>query len=397
MVGFHYIILEYFLTNEKSKRGMMDMKENKMTSFEVCIAVLIYMVSTSIYNNYPQFTGKHNVWISSIIGVFIGVFYIFIYMSLSSNYPNKNIIQINEIIYGKYLGKVISMTYIFVFSLQLLDTLLWSSFLLEESIIPDGSRVFAIILIIVVCLISIKNGIMPVIRYSIILVVMACLTLIVTYLLLLKEIEFSNLLPIDVPMKDIIKGTIALADFNYGESIYLFFIIFPSVCNIKKVLYDKKRYVYYTVILGGLYSILVFVRNGAVIGNLSILYRFYYLNVVRNIEIGETRLELLFILENISFLFFLLCVIFYAIIYGTAQVINTKNYQRLSIYLGTFYIGITVWMVVNISNVVYGQYYEKVYNYLIPVLKLGLPIITMLILYLRKKWIKNLPGMSDNE
>ncbi|MCG8484228.1 MAG: spore germination protein, partial [Clostridia bacterium] len=282
---------------------MNDVKK-KISPLELHTSILVYMVATSVYNNYLHSTGKHNVWISAIISIFIGLFYVFIYISLSSIYPNKTIIKINDIIFGRYIGKLISVIYIFVFSAMLLDTMVWSSFLLEESIAPDSSRIFAIILITVFSLIAIKNGIQPVIRYALVLVVLGYVVLGVTYVLLLKDMDFSNLLPIDVPIKDILKGSLLHVDYTYGESIYFFLIIFPGFNNIKNILHEKKKYVYFTVIFGGLFTILAFVRNAAIIGNLSILYRYYYLNVVRNIEIGEARLELLFILENISFLFF---------------------------------------------------------------------------------------------
>ncbi|WP_406543538.1 GerAB/ArcD/ProY family transporter [Clostridium ljungdahlii] len=58
---------------------------------------------------------KTNTWIVLLAGFIIILPLLLIYTSLSKKFPNKNLIEIIETTYGRYLGKIISILYIYFF------------------------------------------------------------------------------------------------------------------------------------------------------------------------------------------------------------------------------------------------------------------------------------------
>ncbi len=363
----------------------------KISPLELHAAILVYITSTTIYSNVTQQRLQNNAWLGAIEGYVVGLIYVYIFISLTSKFQNKTIIEINDIIYGKYIGKIITGIYLYLFIEQLLDALLWSSFFIHQGIMPDLSRILTVILIIVVSLFSIKNGIIPILRYAILLAFMTFTILIITYLLLSGIIDFSNLLPIEVSLMEVLKANIIDIDYTYGELIYLFFIIFPNTGNISDVLYKKKKYVYLTLTIGGIYSLFVYIRNSAILGNLSFMFRYSSLQVVRYLGIGEvfSRLEILFFIEYLGMIFYSFCIIYYSLIYTVSQLSNIKRYNLLGILIGIALIIGTYYLIENISMTELNDYYDKEYIYTIPGIRLGLPIITIMIFHLKKIFAKN--------
>lgn len=369
----------------------------KISPLELHTAILIYITSTTIYCNVTQQILQNNAWLGAIEGYVIGLIYVYIFISITSKFQNKTIIEINDIIYGKHIGKIISIIYICFFVEQLLDTLLWSSLFIHQGIMPDLSRILTVILIISVSLFSIKNGIMPVLRFAMLLAFMGFTILILSYILLSKIIDFSNLLPVEVSFIEVFKANIVDVDYTYGELIYLFFIIFPNTSNISDVLYQKRKYVYLTITLGGLYSLLVYVRNSAILGKLSFIFRYSSLQVVRNLGIGEvlSRLEILFFIEYLGIIFYSVCIIYYSIIYSVSKLSNIKKSNLLGMLIGVALIISTYFLIENISTTDLNYYYDKVYIYIIPQIRVGLPILTIIIYHVRKRIFKNMEQNAE--
>ncbi|MEK1829187.1 GerAB/ArcD/ProY family transporter [Priestia megaterium] len=73
---------------------------------------------------------------SYFIGVGVGVLLVWMYIKLSSLYPNKTLIELNEAILGKWLGKFVSLY------LSLLLFFLQSSFVLR-GLVSNNSHYYS--------------------------------------------------------------------------------------------------------------------------------------------------------------------------------------------------------------------------------------------------------------
>jgi spore germination protein KB len=78
------------------------------------ILVIFYSLGDTILVVPGSLTAdsKQEAWIPAILGVGVGVFLVWMYIKLSSLYPNKTLMELNEAILGKWLGKFVSLLFV---------------------------------------------------------------------------------------------------------------------------------------------------------------------------------------------------------------------------------------------------------------------------------------------
>ncbi|MCG8484230.1 MAG: spore germination protein [Clostridia bacterium] len=367
----------------------MEKKINNLSSLELYTTILIYMMVALVYGTFPQMTGGSDSWIITIVTICIGFVYVFLYLTLTSNFPNKTIFEINILVYGKYLGKMISILYLFVFLSLCFDTLLWFSYYVEGAVLPDSPRLLIIVLISLLSFYTIKGGIISLCRYSVILAFFTFLELIAISILLFEDYDFSNLLPIatNTSLKDIINTAILYSDYSYGETLHIFFMFFPMISNISDIAYKKKKNIYKILILGGIFMLIVSIINTAVIGNLSFMIRRPTLYAISLTNIRtQFSMEVIFIIQFIAIEFFIITAIYNSIIRMTSQLLNIKNYRLSIVPIGIIILSVYYFVFQeNISEVVYDDYYNSYwYIYFNVPIKLGLPFLTLIVIKMKK-------------
>ena len=82
----------------------------KLSAAQFRILVIFYSLGDTILVVPGSLTAdsKQEAWIPAILGVGVGVFLVWMYIKLSSLYPNKTLVELNEAILGKWLGKFVS-------------------------------------------------------------------------------------------------------------------------------------------------------------------------------------------------------------------------------------------------------------------------------------------------
>ena len=78
-------------------------------------AVFCFIQSSSILLATTAHTTKYNEWISIIFGAIMSFPVILMFSSLMSSFPKLNLFQINDLVYGKVAGKIISAIYLWHF------------------------------------------------------------------------------------------------------------------------------------------------------------------------------------------------------------------------------------------------------------------------------------------
>ena len=86
----------------------------KMSSIQLSFIIIALLFSDFPIVNAAS-NAKQNSWLAFIIGMFIGLLLVTIYLLISKLHPGKNFIEILMDSFGKYLGTVFSVLYIWFF------------------------------------------------------------------------------------------------------------------------------------------------------------------------------------------------------------------------------------------------------------------------------------------
>ncbi|MGM0878294.1 MAG: GerAB/ArcD/ProY family transporter [Bacillota bacterium] len=91
------------------------LEKGKVNTGEFQILVIAFSIGTSILSTpalLATFT-KQDAWIASALTTFIGLFFVFIYNQLTILYPSMTFVEVNEKIFGKWIGKISALLYLF--------------------------------------------------------------------------------------------------------------------------------------------------------------------------------------------------------------------------------------------------------------------------------------------
>ncbi len=126
------------------------------------ILVIFYSLGDTILVVPGSLTAdsKQEAWIPAILGVGVGVFLVWMYIKLSSLYPNKTLIELNEAILGKWLGKFISLLFVASTLLFCSQVLFYVGSFLTTRIIIQTPMLAVHILFMGIVIVGVRLGIL---------------------------------------------------------------------------------------------------------------------------------------------------------------------------------------------------------------------------------------------
>jgi spore germination protein (amino acid permease) len=214
----------------------MDNKANEISPGQVFIFVVSGQIGFGILSMASTLAEDvgHDGWIAIIIAGIITAILICMIVATLKRFNNISIIEINNIIFGKYLGRVLSIIIIgyLIYATVLMlrnfnDIIKMSALRLTPSIVLTS---FIIIPIIYLSWYGLKY----ICRYSMLKIVLIIIV-ILYYLLLMKYFRFTFLQPIGaVGIKKIVK--VSFAPFTSFIGYELLTFIYPYIKDKKKLL-----------------------------------------------------------------------------------------------------------------------------------------------------------------
>ncbi len=303
----------------------MKSENSKISSTQLTFLIFSFIQCGILPLAYPSSITKNDTWLAVIISIFISIFFVLIYIKLSLRFPEKSLIQIHDIIYGRYLGKVFSILYL-IFFISVIAANLWfiGSFW-TDYLMPETPRAVFIIMFIFICSWAVHKGIEVISRCSFITSFVITFITVITAVLLFKNMKFTNFLPVlRTPVMNFVQSIHILVVIPFCEMI-VFLMIFPMTNKIKQI----KKATFTAVFLGGLFLLFIILRDTAVIGNLMSISTSPNFVSIRQINIGDilTRLDILVATGLMLAVFIKINVFLYAIISGVNQLVNSRSYK----------------------------------------------------------------------
>lgn len=318
---------------------------------------------------------QQDVWIAIILGLLMFLPIIIVYGRLLTLFPEKDLYEILEVLFGRIAGRIISILYIW-YSIHLGAMVLFNfSAFINVVGLPETPRIVPSICFMILCVYGVKLGVEVISRWGEFFITILFIIGAIIALLSIPNFKLDNIRPIlSDGIKPVILGAIDVLSFPLSETV-VFIAIFSSLQ--KKASYYK---VYVTgVALGTLLVLAIATVNILVLGSYikSLNYFNTYVTTAR-ISIGDfiQRIE---ILVSVAFLvagFIKISMCLMSAVKGINKLLNLKDYRSIVIPVALLMLNLSFFVYEDVMDnqrfvaEVY-PYYAILVNVIVPVIILG--------------------------
>ncbi len=309
----------------------LNIEKGTISVFQFSFLIIGFIEGSILLTSYVSNIVKNSSWLVLLSGLASIAPFVYIYALLAQRFPGINFAQINQNVFGTYLGTAFSSLYIgyflllFSFNLREIGNF-YTIFFMRET----PFEVFLIVFIFV-CAFAVWNGLEVLARINTFLLVAINLSIMIATLMLLPKMNLTNLLPLaELPLKDFIHGTQIIADIPFGEIAVFLTMAFALNDNRHVV-----KSTFLSLILGAAIFLIITIRNTAVLGNTEALLYSPSFEVIRLINIGFlSRIDILFAFGFTIGLFLKCSILFYGVVLLLSQLLKLRTYRCLIFPLG---------------------------------------------------------------
>jgi spore germination protein KB len=306
------------------------LEKGKINSGEFLLLVITFTIGSSILVA-PAFLAalaKQDAWIAYAVTVLISLSFIFLYNQLATLYPSMTYVEYNEKIFGKWIGKISALLYLFyIFEITSGSLREIGDFFTTEVLVDTPIQIIMIIFLLT-SLIGVRLGLEVISRTLVIFFPWIVVLLIFLFFFLVPEIKIVNIQPIlGEGIKPIINGAYHNLALPFLE-LPILLMITPYVTEKIKM---KKAFYKGTLIGGFLLTILIMFCILVLGSDLTARQTYPSYMLAKKISIGNflERIEVIVAIIWMLTLYFKLTICYYGLTLGLAQLLGLKNYQIL--------------------------------------------------------------------
>lgn len=357
----------------------MLLEKGKISSFQLSVLVVGFVFGSSVIIS-PGGGAGHDAWIAVVIGLMEGLLIAWIFTALARQFKDKTIIEINSLVYGKILGRCISI--LFIWYLFHLGALVLNNYIrfLNLELYPNTPKTVGLLLLMLVCASTVGRGIEVVARCGLILVPLTILVAFGDTLFVIPHMDLNNLMPIlDLPIGKLLWAAHGTASFPFAETV-AFLMVFALLNKSGKEFSSVSK----GLLIAGIILIVIAVRNAAVLGQMATVQNYPSYLTAQVIDIGDilTRLEVLVAINLITMGFIKISILFYGTALGLAQVFSLHSYRPLILPIGILMVILALTNFANTIEMI--DFANRIYPiYAVP-FQIAIPLITLIVAKLRR-------------
>lgn len=304
------------------------MKKELISNKQGIAAIVMFILgSTMVLGTGSE--AKQDSWIAVIIATVMAFPIVLVYSRVLNLFPGKNLYDIVEIIFGKFLGKVITVIYVW-YSIHL-GGLVFRNFAEYIQIVslPETPQFVLTMLLGILCIYIVKSGIEVIGRWSILMAVMLILILMLINILSIPIMNFSVLKPVLYNgFTPVLKSATTIFAFPFGETV-LFMTVLGSLQS------KGNTYKVYNIslLIGVGIILLATIRNITSLGiETSMLLYFPVHGAVSLIDIGdflqrvEVFISVVYLIAGVT----KIGICLYSACTGFAKLFNLKDYKKIA-------------------------------------------------------------------
>ncbi|GAA0178620.1 spore germination protein [Clostridium sediminicola] len=327
-------------------------------------------------------TAKKELWLAIIFAIFMVLPFIFLYSKLFNVSTDKNLFEIIEITFGKFIGKGIILIYTwYTFDLASLVLIDLGQFINIVNL--DSTPIIVIIIcIMILCAWIVKEGILVMGKFGELFLNVLVILSIFGILLLVPKMNINNLRPILYNgIKPVIKGAYEVFIYPFGETV-VFTIAFSTLKSKKSIykIYNQG------LLVGGIFLLMTSLTIGLVIGieHASILYYPAY-EAIERIDVGNV-LQRIEVISGVIFVvgcFIKISIYLLATCKGVAKIFECNNYRFIVMPISLLIVNLTYFEFDSIMS--FNEWIFEVWIYYAFLFIVILPIIIWFACEIKKK------------
>lgn len=364
-------------------------ERSKISGSQLMLLISSSVLGSAIALSFMDTITGHDSWLTVLSGYAISIPPVLSYAFLAKRFPGMNIVQINDMVYGPYLGKLISLIYIafflLIFALNIRDV---ANFYIGL-VMPETPILAYLIMLVLTCAYAVNNGLETIARINVFALILVVFSLTSTFFLLLNNnMHFTNFFPVfDISLKTYIHGTHIMAAVAFCEPV-VFLMVMPYLNNYKQIV----KYSFGGLSIAALIFVVTSVRNTAVLGPTALLMVSASYQAVRLINISNilTRIEFLVVIAMTAALFIKICLFYYATVSGISQLLKLRSFSTLILPIGC--IAIILAITVYENEIIHSFSARNYHPILVFPIQFILPPVSLLIAALR-----GLPKQTSSE
>lgn len=306
------------------------LEKGKINATEFQLLVIVFTIGSSVLTSPSQVTKivKQDAWITSALTVLISLFFIYLYNKIAELYPSMTFIECLEKVFGKWLGKIAALIFLFYLYYLTAGVLREIGNFFTTQILVETPIEMIMILFLLTVLFGVRLGLEVIVRTALIFYPWIIFLLLMLFLFIIPEIKLENIQPMfEAGLKPIIKATYNNLSLPYIQLI-IFLMVAPYV-NEKK---QMKKAFYKGTLFGGLAITLTILFSILVLGAENSARQSYPSFVLgKKINIGGflERIEAIVAIIWILTVYFKITICYYSLSNGLAKVLGLKSHQIL--------------------------------------------------------------------
>lgn len=150
----------------------MKTQKASITPLQFMFSITCFLRSSSLLSSFFAPISKTDSWLVVLIASVVCLPFLWAFIMLMKAFPGKNLIEINDAVFGRIAGKIISAIYLWFFltltSLNLRDL----GGFVGKSIMLKTPQIVIITVFILLCAWAVSLGLDIVTRYSVVFVIL---------------------------------------------------------------------------------------------------------------------------------------------------------------------------------------------------------------------------------
>ena len=356
------------------------MDNNVISAKQMRPMVALYIIGSSLVTGASSAAGQ-DTWIGMVFGFLLSLPLILVHTAILNLYPGRNYPDAILKIYGKAGGRIVILFYsVYVFHLGGMVLRTFAEFIRTVNM-TETPLIAIMAFILIVSVFLMKNRVNVLARVSKFVFPLLVITLILTLILSIKDMDLKNIKPVfGSGFRNIFAGSWFFFAVPFGEVV---------VCAPLFEGLDRKNRILPVFFKGALYGFLVLfaanLRNILVLGYSTSVFPFASYESVSVISYGEffTRIEVLIGINLLLAGFIKVCVLIFAVSRGFSKAFDLGDYVPYVVPGGLLILSIAL-VVHSDTNEMYVWLYKYMPVYSVP-FQIVLPILTLIIGTVRKK------------
>lgn len=193
----------------------------------ICLMTMFIIGTSSM--QVSGLASEQDLWLSIVISILMAVPLMFVYSRLYELFPGKNILDVAEICFGKFIGKILIALFAFYMIEETFEILRNAAQFIYTVGLIETPLIIPTIFITLLCIFIVKEGIEVMSRFSKIFLPILIGFILLFCLSSIPNMDLNNIYPIlSNGIKPILKGSFQTFVFPFAQTVG-FTIVFSSL------------------------------------------------------------------------------------------------------------------------------------------------------------------------